>query len=79
MGVGHARAHHGGATRRQPLYARTMRTTSMMRAVRLILAALAFSGVWLWLGDGERVLGPLVIVIAVMGLWALTWVESSDK
>ena len=44
-----------------------------------ILAALAFSGVWLWLGDGERVIGPLVIVIAVMGLWALTWVESSDK
>ena len=56
-----------------------MRTASMLRAVRLILAALAFSGVWLWLGDGERVLGPLVIVIAVMGLWALTWVESSDK
>ena len=56
-----------------------MRTTSMMRAVRLILAALAFSGVWLWLGDGERVLGPLVIVIAVIGLWALTWVESSNK
>ena len=56
-----------------------MRRSSWMNAIRLVLAALAFSGVWLWLGDGERVLGPLVIVIAVMGLWALTWVESSNK
>ena len=56
-----------------------MRSASMMRAVKLILAALGFSGVWLWLGDGERVLGPLVIVIAVMGLWALSWVESSGR
>ena len=37
----------------------------------MILAALAFSGVWLWVGDGERILGPVVIVVAVMGLWAL--------
>jgi hypothetical protein len=50
-----------------------------MRATRLILAALAFSGVWLWVGDGETILGPVVIVVAVMGLWALTWVEPSDK
>jgi hypothetical protein len=50
-----------------------------MNAIRLILAALAFSGVWLWIGDGEHVLGPLVIVIAVTGLWALSWVEPSDK
>ena len=56
-----------------------MRTGSMMRAVRLILAALAFSGVWLWLGDGETVLGPVVIVVAVIGLWALTWVKTPDK
>lgn len=51
----------------------------MMRATRMILAALAFAGVWLWVGDGERILGPLVIVIAVTGLWALTWVQSSGK
>ncbi len=56
-----------------------MRSASILRATKLILAAFAFSGVWLWLGDKERVLGPLVIVIAVMGLWALSWVESSDK
>ena len=49
-----------------------------MRAGRMILAALAFSGVWLWIGYGERILGPVVIVVAVMGLWALTWVKSSD-
>lgn len=56
-----------------------MRSASMMRAVRLILAALAFSGVWLWVGDGETVLGPVVIVVAVIGLWALSWVQSSDR
>ena len=56
-----------------------MRKPSWMRAIRMILAALAFSGVWLWAGDGETVLGPLVIVIAVSGLWALSWVEPSDK
>ena len=67
------------AARGDCLYARPMRSASILRATKLILAALAFSGVWLWLGDKERVLGPLVIVIAVMGLWALSWVESSDK
>lgn len=56
-----------------------MRKASWMRATRMILAALAFSGVWLWAGDGETVLGPLVIIIAVSGLWALSWVEPSDK
>jgi hypothetical protein len=56
-----------------------MRKASWMRAARMILAALAFSGVWLWVGDGERVLGPVVIVVAVIGLWALSWVEPSDK
>jgi hypothetical protein len=65
--------------RRSRVYARTMRKVSWMRAGRMILAALAFSGVWLWVGDGERILGPIVIVIAVMGLWALSWVESSNK
>jgi hypothetical protein len=50
-----------------------------MYATKMILAALGFAGVWLWLGDGERILGPIVIVVAVMGLWALSWVESSDK
>ena len=50
-----------------------------MRASRMILAALAFSGVWLWVGDGERVLGPVVIVIAVSGLWALSFIGRSDK
>ena len=50
-----------------------------MRATRMILAALAFSGVWLWVGDGERILGPVVIVVAVTGLWALSWVAPSDK
>ena len=50
-----------------------------MRATRMILAALAFSGVWLWVGDGERILGPVVIVIAVIGLWALSWIQPSDK
>ena len=64
---------------RARVYARTMRKVSWMRAGRMILAALAFSGVWLWVGDGERILGPIVIVIAVMGLWALSWVESSNK
>jgi hypothetical protein len=47
-----------------------------IRVLRLVLAALAFAGIWLWLGDGERVLGPLVILIAVMGLGALSWVGS---
>ena len=56
-----------------------MRKVSWMLAGRLILAALAFSGVWLWVGDGEDVLGPVVIVVAVTGLWALSWVEPSDK
>jgi hypothetical protein len=56
-----------------------MRSGTITRAVRLILAALAFAGVWLWVGDGERVLGPVVIVVAVTGLWALSWVESSDQ
>jgi hypothetical protein len=56
-----------------------MRKASWMNAGRMILAALAFAGVWLWVGDGERILGPVVIVIAVMGLWALSWVESSRK
>jgi hypothetical protein len=56
-----------------------MRKASMMRAIRMILAALAFAGVWLWVGDGERILGPVVIVVAVTGLWALTLTESSDK
>ncbi len=56
-----------------------MRKASWMRASRMILAALAFSGVWLWVGDGERILGPVVIVVAVMGLWALSWLEPSDK
>ncbi|HKY23598.1 MAG TPA: hypothetical protein VJM07_00470 [Gaiella sp.] len=56
-----------------------MRRPTVMRATRMILAALAFSGVWLWVGDGERILGPVVIVIAVTGLWALSWVEPSDK
>jgi hypothetical protein len=55
-----------------------MRKGTTTRAIRLILAALAFCGVWLWLGDGERVLGPVVIVVAVTGLWALSFVESSD-
>lgn len=50
-----------------------------MRAIRMILAALAFSGVWLWVGDGERILGPVVIVIAVSGLWAISWIGSSGK
>ena len=50
-----------------------------MRAGRMILAALAFSGVWLWVGDGERILGPVVIVDRGEGLWALSWVESSRK
>ncbi len=56
-----------------------MRRSSWMNAVRLVLAALAFSGVWLWVGDGEDVLGPVVIVVAVTGLWALSWVAPSDK
>ena len=56
-----------------------MRKASWMRATRMILAALAFSGVWLWVGDGERILGPVVIVVAVMGLWALSWIQPSDK
>ena len=45
-----------------------------MTGIRVLLAGLALSGVWLWVGDGERVLGPLVIVVAVSGLWALSWV-----
>ena len=48
-------------------------------ALKLILGALAFCGVWLWVGDGEHVLGPVVIVVAVTGLWALSWVEPSGK
>jgi len=56
-----------------------MRVGQAVRAARMILAGLAFSGVWLWVGDGERVLGPLVIVIAVIGLWALTLVRVSDR
>ena len=51
----------------------------MMRAIKMILAGLAFAGVWLWFGDGERILGPVVIVVAVTGLWALTLTESSGK
>ena len=50
---------------------RRMSAATWVLAIRLILGALAFCGAWLWLGDGERVLGPLVIVAAVMGLWAL--------
>jgi hypothetical protein len=56
-----------------------MRKASVLRAIRMILAALAFAGVWLWVGDGERILGPVVIVVAVAGLWALTLTESSRK
>ena len=46
------------------------------RVLRLVLAALAFAGIWLWLGDGLRVLGPLIVLIAVIGLGALSWVGS---
>jgi hypothetical protein len=56
-----------------------MRRASWLRAIRMVLAALAFCGVWLWVGDGERVLGPIVIVVAVTGLWALSWVETTGK
>ena len=69
----------GRGCRRPRIYIRAMRKASWMRAIRMILAALAFSGVWLWVGDGERILGPLVIVIAVSGLWALSWVGRADK
>lgn len=79
MSRARARARQEQAESRRRLYARRMRSASMMRAVRLILAALAFSGVWLWVGDGETVLGPVVIVVAVIGLWALSWVQSSDR
>jgi hypothetical protein len=78
MRIGEVELNRPAESRRR-LYARPMRSGSMKRAVRLILAALAFSGVWLWLGDGETILGPVVIVVAVIGLWALSWVESSHK
>ena len=58
--------------RRLRLYARPMRGTSWVVAVRLVLGALAFCGAWLWLGDGERILGPVVLVVAVTGLWAFS-------
>jgi hypothetical protein len=58
--------------RRRPLYARRMHGTSWIVAIRLILGALAFCGAWLWLGDGERILGPVVLVVALTGLWALS-------
>ncbi len=51
---------------------RRMRAATWVVAIRLLLGALAFCGAWLWLGDGEHVLGPIVIVIAVTGLWALS-------
>ena len=38
-----------------------------MTGIRVLLAGLALSGVWLWVGDGERVLGPLVIVVGAEG------------
>jgi hypothetical protein len=63
--------------RRRPIYARRVRLDTL-NIVRLVLGALAFAGVWLWLGDGERVLGPLMILIAAMGLWALTRVGSRE-
>ena len=49
-----------------------MRGTSWVVAVRVVLGALAFCGAWLWLGDGERILGPIVLVVAVTGLWAFS-------
>jgi hypothetical protein len=49
-----------------------MRAATWIVAARLILGALAFCGAWLWFGDGEHVLGPLLIVVAVTGLWALS-------
>jgi hypothetical protein len=49
-----------------------MRGTSWVVGIRLVLGALAFCGAWLWLGDGERILGPVVLVVALTGLWALS-------
>ena len=57
--------------RAQALYARPMGGMTWQVVARLLLGALAFCGAWLWLGDGERILGPVVIVLAVAGLWAL--------
>jgi hypothetical protein len=45
----------------------------------MVLAALAFAGIWLWVGDGMRLLGPAVIVVAVGGLWVLSLVSPSDE
>jgi hypothetical protein len=56
-----------------------MRRASWLRATRMVLAALAFAGVWLWLGDGMTLLGPTVIVVAVTGLWVLGRVQPSDE
>ncbi len=56
-----------------------MRRASWLHTTRLVLAALAFAGVWLWLGDGMRVLGPAVIVVAVTGLWVLRLVRPSEE
>ena len=56
-----------------------MRRSSLVRGARMVLAGLAFAGVWLWVGDGMRLLGPAVIVVAVTGLWVLSLVEPSDK
>jgi hypothetical protein len=39
----------------------------------------AFAGIWLWVGDGMRLLGPAVIVVAVGGLWVLSLVSPSDE
>src|SRR6188472_4340561 len=64
---------------RRRLYARPMRRTSWVVAVRLLLGALAFCGAWLWLGDGERILGPVVLVVAVTGLWALSRTERPGR
>ena len=63
--------------RRRRLYARRMGLDTL-RVLRLVLAALAFAGIWLWLGDGLRVLGPLIVLIAVIGLGALSWVGSRE-
>jgi hypothetical protein len=65
------RARRPDAARRR-LYARWMRAATWIVAARLLLGALAFCGAWLWFGDGEHVLGPLLIVVAVTGLWALS-------
>ncbi|HEX6725421.1 MAG TPA: hypothetical protein VF073_09295, partial [Gaiella sp.] len=65
--------------RRQPLYARPMRGTSWVVGIRLVLGALAFCGAWLWLGDGERILGPVVVVVALTGLWVLSRPERPGR